>query len=131
MISTSLTIRAAVAQDIEAIADLWCLQQDSQVTESPSWESDSLTRKQFDFIMQRGNKPGGRSYGPNVVPKIFARFDKNNDDQLTREEANNKTSLVNRSFGKWDIDGDDILTREEITAGVEKDRAAHGASAGS
>ena len=47
VISTSLTIRAAVAQDIEAIADLWCLQQDSQVTESPSWESDSLTRKSY------------------------------------------------------------------------------------
>jgi len=47
VISTSLTIRAAVAQDIEAIADLWCLQQDTQATESPSWESDSLTRKSY------------------------------------------------------------------------------------
>ncbi|MCP4786829.1 MAG: hypothetical protein GY903_08530 [Fuerstiella sp.] len=86
--------------------------------------SDSLTRKQFDFIIQRGVNPGGRAYGPNVVPKIFARFDRNNDDQLTREEANNKSSLVNRSFGKWDIDGDNILTREEITTSLEKDHAA-------
>ncbi|MEO2015827.1 MAG: hypothetical protein ABGZ53_15815 [Fuerstiella sp.] len=86
--------------------------------------SDSLTRKQFDFIIERGNNPGGRAFGPNVVPKIFSRFDKNNDDQLTREEASDKSSLVNRSFDKWDIDGDDILTREEITTSLEKDRAA-------
>lgn len=100
--------------------------------------SDSITQEEFRVILQRqqprqGAPAGGgnqRGYGPRIVPQIFSRFDKNKDDRLTREEANNPSSLVNEYFDKWDSDKDGVLTREEITSSLSKEPAVQGALRG-
>jgi len=112
--------------------------------------SDALTRDEFLFIVQQqerqraaqraaqqrqaqGGAPragAGRGYGPEIVPQIFSRFDKDGDDKLTREEASNPRSLVNEYFDKWDTDDDGVLTREEVSTSLRKELAVLGALRG-
>jgi hypothetical protein len=98
--------------------------------------ADSITRAEFRVIQQnrapqqQRGAPGARGYGPEIVPQIFSRFDGNNDNQLTREEASNPGSLVNEYFDRWDTDGDGVLKREEIVASLRKERAVPGALRG-
>lgn len=107
---------------------------------------DELTRKDYDFIQGRqqgqgqqrvsgqgqrktARQTGGRAWGPQIVPQIFSRFDKNGDDIITRKEASNPGSLVNEYFDKWDkeTDQDGQLTKNEITARLTEEPAVQGA----
>ena len=85
--------------------------------------SGVVTREQFEFIMRRQQ----RGFGPEIVPQIFSRFDKDDDAKLTRQEASDPRSLVNEYFDKWDKDKDGQLTRQEITASLKEERAVPGA----
>ena len=94
--------------------------------------TDSLTREEFEQINQQqsrqrliaqrrrngqdGGSGVGRTWGPEIIPQMFSRFDANNDGYITREEASRPGSLVNANFEKWDqaTDHDGRLTREEV-----------------
>ena len=104
---------------------------------------DILTRKDYDFIQglqrqgqqpqrrpgQGGGQPAGRAWGPQIVPQIFSRFDKDGNDIITREEASNPGSLVNEYFDKWDNETDQNgqLTKDEITERLTAEPAVQGA----
>ena len=90
--------------------------------------SDSLTRDEFLAVARPARRPAGnREYGPEIAPQIFARFDKDGDDVLTREEASNPSSLVNEYFDHWDKDQNGELTRQEIVESLTEEPAAIGA----
>ena len=94
--------------------------------------SDSLTREEFEQINQQqrrqrqiaqrsrngqdGGSGGGRTWGPEIIPQMFSRFDANNDGYIIREEASRPGSLVNANFETWDqaTDQDGRLSREEV-----------------
>ena len=104
---------------------------------------DKLTREDYDIIQgrQQGQQQqrrqqgqgraqaGGRAYGPQIVPQMFSRFDKNQDGIITRQEARQPGSLVNEYFEKWDSEtnGDGKLSKEEVTERLTEEPAAMGA----
>ena len=111
---------------------------------------DRLTREDYDFIQgqqqrqrqqmqqrrqgqgQRGRQTGGRAWGPQLVPQMFSRFDRNQDDIISREEASRPGSLVNEYFDKWDSETnqDGQLTKEEIIERLTEEPAVQGALRG-
>lgn len=104
--------------------------------------NDSLTRKEFDQISQQqqrqrrmgqqrrngqtGNTGGGRTWGPEIVPQMFSRFDANSDGYISREEAGRPGSLINVNFDKWDqaTNQDGRLSREEVRARLTAEPAS-------
>lgn len=103
---------------------------------------DFLTKEDYDFIVaqqQRQRQPqqrqtrqgqsGGRAWGPSIVPQMFSRFDRNQDDVITRQEASRPGSLINEYFDKWDSETnkDGELTKEEVTARLTAEPAVQGA----
>ncbi len=105
---------------------------------------DKLSRQDYDFIQGRqqgqgqqrpsgrgqvAQQTGGRARGPQIVPQMFSRFDKNGDEIITRKEASRPGSLVNEYFDKWDkeTDQDGQLTKAEITERLTAEPAVQGA----
>ena len=108
---------------------------------------DRLTREDYDFFqgqqqrqrqqMQRrrqgqgqgGRQAGGRAWGPQIVPQMFSRFDRNQDDIITREEASQPGTLVNEYFDKWDSETnqDGQLTKDEVIDRLTAEPVVQGA----
>ncbi len=94
--------------------------------------TDSLTREEFEQINQQqrrdGGSGGGRTWGPEIIPQMFSRFNANNDGYITREEASRPGSLVNANFETWDqaTDKDGRLSREEVRERLTAEPASLG-----
>lgn len=90
--------------------------------------TDHLTRDEFLTVAETRRRPtANRGLGPQIVPQIFARNDKNEDGILTRDEASNRGTLVNRFFDRWDKDQNGELTRQEIVDSLREEPVVPGA----